>query len=243
VTVPSFLAHVVDLALTPFELLISHVLAGAHAALAACGLPAASGVTWAASIAVLVLVVRLALLPLMIRQVRAAAVHAETGAGPLGCLPVLAQAPVLLALFRVLTAAAHGSAVGAMTPALVAQLDAARLGGAALAAGVHAGGGAVVVAAALTAVMAGALWLTQHRQLTRNTPASALEGVAGRSQRAALWVLPLVTVGSGLTFPIGVLVYFACSNTWTLAQQAAIIRWLPAPGSPAHAARSRRARR
>ena len=62
----------VDTALSPFELVLSSVLVAAHSGLVAVGLPVAAGATWAASIAVLVLVVRLALLPLVVRQVRSA---------------------------------------------------------------------------------------------------------------------------------------------------------------------------
>jgi YidC/Oxa1 family membrane protein insertase len=267
-TVPS---AAVDSLLRPFELAISHVLVTAHAALAAGGLPAASGLTWAASIAVLVVVVRLALLPLTLRQVRSArrlaasgpalrevrdryrgardpealarmradtaAVYAQAGVGPLGCLPLLAQAPVLLALFRVLNGAAHGHPVGAMTSTRVPQLDAASLWGASFSDTMHTGGTAAVVAAALTAVMAGAVWLGQHRQLTRNTPPEVLDGAAGRSQRLAVWLAPLLVSLPGLTFPIGMLVYFACTNVWSLGQQLAVIRFLPTPGSPGHARR------
>jgi membrane protein insertase Oxa1/YidC/SpoIIIJ len=39
----------------------------------------------------------------------------------------------------------------------------------------------------------------------------------------------------GLTFPIGLLVYLACTNTISLIQQLIVIRWLPTPGSPAAA--------
>jgi YidC/Oxa1 family membrane protein insertase len=144
---------------------------------------------------------------------------------------------VLLALFRVLNGAAHGHAVGALTATLVAQLDGATLWGASFSDTMHTGGAATLVAAALTAVMAGALWLAQHRQLTRNTPAAALEGAAGRSQRLGVWLAPLIVSLSGFTFPIGMLVYFACTNLWSLGQQLAVTRFLPTPGSPAHTER------
>lgn len=265
-------------ALAPFEWAISHVLVAAHAAVTAAGLPAASGPAWAASIAVLVVVVRLVLLPLAIRSVRSAqrmaaaapalrevreryrgvrdpqalarmrresaAVQAEAGANPWGCLPVLAQVPVLLALFRVLDAAAHGRPVAAMTPSLAEQVDAATLWGASLADTLLTGGTATVLAVALTAVMTGTSWLTQHRQLTRNTAPEALEGPLGQSLRLSAWVLPGVVAVSGATFPIGVLLYWACTNTWSLGQQLGVVRWLPTPGSPAAAAlAARRSRR
>ena len=271
-------AGLLDTLLAPFELAISAVLGTAHHLLAAVGLPAAGGITWVASVAILVVVVRSALLPLVIRQVRMShrlaaaaprlqqireryrgardheallrlraekrAVYAETGARPWGLLPVLAQVPVLLALFRVLDGAAHGRAVGGVAPSLVERLDSATLAGASLADGWHAGGSASVVVLVLTAVMAGALWAVQRRQVTRNLAPEALEGPAGVAQRASVWLLPATAVFSGFAFPIGVLVYFACSNVWSLGQQAALLRWLPTPGSPAHADQlARRARR
>jgi YidC/Oxa1 family membrane protein insertase len=261
----------VDSVLAPVEYLLSVVLVTAHAGLVALGLPPLSGVTWAVSIAVLVLAVRLALLPLVVRQVRssrrlaAAApalkeirdryrgardrqaltrmnaetrqVYAEVGATPVGFLPLLLQAPVLVSLFRVLDAAARGHAVGVLGPALVAQLDGATLAGASLTQTLLAGGPAAVVAAVLTLVVAGSSWVAQHRQLTRNTPPAALEGPAGATARLVRWVLPATALASGLTFPIGLLVYLACSNTLSMIQQLVVIRWLPTPGSPAAQAR------
>jgi YidC/Oxa1 family membrane protein insertase len=187
-TAQEFTVPVLDTVLAPLEIVISRVLVAAHAGLTGVGLPAASGVTWAASIAVLVVAVRLALLPLAVRQIRsarrlatvapalaeireryrgrrdpdslarmradAARVYAEAGASPLGWLPLLLQAPVLLALFRVLDAAARGQAVGALGSSLVAQLDGATLAGASLVQTLHAGGPASLVALALSAVMA-----------------------------------------------------------------------------------------
>lgn len=262
-------AGLLDSLLRPFELVISQVLVTAHDLLAAAGLPAGSGITWVASVAVLVVVVRSALLPLVVRQVRTShrlaaaaprlrqvreryrgardqeslrrmraetrAVYAETGARPLGFLPVLAQAPVLLALFRVLDGAAHGQAVGAVGASLAGQLHAAGLAGASLADRMSAGGSATVVALLLTALMAATLWVLQRRNLTANTPPEALEGQLALAQRAGVWLLPLTAVFSGLAVPIGVLVYFTCTNVWSLGQQAALLWWLPTPGSPAHA--------
>ncbi len=92
-----------------------------------------------------------------------------------------------------------------------------------------------MVALALTVVMAAALWAVQRRQVSRNLAPEALEGPAGVVQRATVWLLPATVVLSGFVFPIGMLVYFACSNLWSLGQQAALMRWLPTPGSPAHA--------
>jgi YidC/Oxa1 family membrane protein insertase len=268
--VPSGAAHpgLVDTLLRPLELVISQILATAHGLLVAAGLPAAAGLTWLMSIAVLVVVVRSALLPLVIRQVRSShrltaaaprlqeirdryrgtrdreslarmgaetrAVYAETGARPLGFLPLLAQAPILLALFRVLDGATHGRPAGAVaaTPAL--DLASAHLAGASFGDRMGASGAASLVTVGLTAVMVAAVWLLQRRQVTANSAPATLDGAAGAAQRVSVWLLPSMAVFSGFAFPIGVLVYFACTNLWSLAQQAVLLRWLPTPGSPAH---------
>jgi YidC/Oxa1 family membrane protein insertase len=268
--VPSGAVHpgLIDTLLRPFELAISQILVTAHGLLVAVGLPAAAGLTWMVSIAILVVVVRSALLPLVIRQVRSShrlaaaaprlqdvrnryrgsrdreslarlgaetrAVYAETGARPLGFLPVLAQVPILLALFRVLDGAALGSSDAAVGAIPAAQLANATLAGASFGDRMNVGGAASVVALGLTAVMVGALWLLQRRQVTANTAPAALAGSAGVAQRVSVWLLPSMAVFSGFAFPIGVLVYFACTNLWSLAQQAVLLRWLPTPGSPAH---------
>ena len=145
------------------------------------------------------------------------AVYADAGARPLGSLPILVQAPLLLALFRVLDAAAQS---GRVRPA--AGLAAG--GGAGTSAGRPAGdsggdhmsarGAASVVAAVLTAVAAGVLWLLQRRQVTLNTTPSAFEGPGGIALRLSA-MLPATAVVSGLAFPIWVPVYVGCTNVWS----------------------------
>ncbi len=272
------LTAVLDRALWPFEALTSHLLVAVHATVSRLGLDPASIGAWTLALVGVVVVVRLAMAPLVVRQVRtgqrmaalapqlravreryrgrtdasslaamraeSAALSAQAGASPLGCLPVLVQLPVLLALFRVLSGAAHGEVVGAMTPALVAQLDAASLAGASLAATWATSGAAAVIAAGLMAVMAASVWVQQRRQLARNTPAAGLEGVAGSSVRAMARLAPLLVVVPGMSVPLGVLLYWTLSSLWSLGQAGALLRWMPTPGTPAAAARdARRARR
>ena len=271
------LTSVLDAALRPFETVISHLLVAVHAGASCLGADPASVGAWTLALIGVVVVVRLAMAPLVVRQVRtgqrmaalapqlravrgryrgrtdasslaamraeSAALSAGAGANPLGCLPALVQLPVLLSLFRVLSGAAHGQAVGAMTPGLVAQLDAASLAGASLAATWATSGAAALLAAGLMAVMAGAVWSQQRRQLTRNTSAAALEGVAGSSARAMVWLLPLLVVVPGVSVPLGVLLYWTLSSLWSLGQASALLRWIPTPGTPAATARdARRAR-
>lgn len=57
--------------LFPFQWLVSAIMVGLHDGLSALGMPAASGWTWTLSIIGLVLVIRTALLPVSLRQIRA----------------------------------------------------------------------------------------------------------------------------------------------------------------------------
>lgn len=57
--------------LLPFEWLVSFVMVAFHEALSFIGLPAASGWTWTASIIGLVLVIRAALIPVFVKQIKA----------------------------------------------------------------------------------------------------------------------------------------------------------------------------
>ncbi|NDI47028.1 membrane protein insertase YidC [Goekera deserti] len=246
-------------------------------ALVSTVLDPAGGPAWALAIVLLVVTVRLALVPLYVRQVRSqralqalqpelaalrerhgddraalatamSALQAERGVNPLaGCLPMLLQLPVLLALLHVLrrlTPTADG--LYGWTDQLTAQAARADLFGAPISASFAMGGdreaavlqtadagpGAVrVVALVLIAVMCLATFLTQ-RSLQRRTPA---EGTAATVQRVLLVGAPLGLFVTGFFFPIGVLLYWATSNVWTLVQQEVVHRLLPPPtlvGSP-----------
>lgn len=57
--------------LKPLEIVISYIMVGAHTGLTALGMPAASGWTWALSIVALVVVIRIVLIPLFVKQINA----------------------------------------------------------------------------------------------------------------------------------------------------------------------------
>jgi YidC/Oxa1 family membrane protein insertase len=48
-------------------------------------------------------------------------------------------------------------------------------------------------------------------------------------QKLMLYVIPIMTLGSGLFFPLGVLLYWFTSNTWTMGQQFYINKFHPHP--------------
>ncbi len=61
----------IDSVLQPIELAVAWIMVTWHTGLTALGLPAASGVTWALSIVGLVIVIRILLIPLFVKQIKA----------------------------------------------------------------------------------------------------------------------------------------------------------------------------
>src|ERR1700733_14250578 len=118
-----------------------------------------SGAAWALSIVILVVLMRLLLVPLFIKQMHATRkmtalapqvaevkkkykgdkqklneetmkLYKDNGANPLaGCLPVVAQLPVFFALFGVLRGSARGQPKYGLTPAVVASAQHAKIFG------------------------------------------------------------------------------------------------------------------
>ncbi len=166
----------------------------------------------------------------------------RTGANPLaGCLPVLVQAPVLFALYSVLSGIGRQTPVGALTGDLVRQADAATLLGAPLsgtltgALGGTAGLLGVLVPAVLIVLMYAAQVLTQRLSARDNPPADPTNPLA-RQQGVLAFVLPAVSAVVAVGFPVGVVLYWATSSLWGLGQQLVVGRLLPSggqEGSPA----------
>jgi YidC/Oxa1 family membrane protein insertase len=144
--------------LTPLYDAVAWVIMRLHAGLGAIFGPS-SGAAWALSIVVLVVLMRLLLVPLFIKQMHATRkmtalapqvaelkkkykndrqklneetmkMYKENGANPLaGCLPVVAQLPVFFALFGVLRAIAEDEPKYGLTPAVVASAQHAQIFG------------------------------------------------------------------------------------------------------------------
>ena len=144
--------------LTPLYDAVAWVIMRLHAGLGAIFGPS-SGAAWALSIVVLVVLMRLLLVPLFIKQMHATRkmtalapqvaelkkkykndrqklneetmkMYKENGANPLaGCLPVVAQLPVFFALFGVLRAIAEDQPKYGLTPAVVASAQHAQIFG------------------------------------------------------------------------------------------------------------------
>lgn len=165
----------------------------------------------------------------------------EHGMSRLGCLPLLLQMPIWLALYHLLSDVSAGIAVGAMTPGLVGSLGAATLLGVPLAERGYLGAGAahLGVVAGLAVAAAALSYVTQRYLVATNTVTDGLPEAMGRAQQLmpALSALGLLVAGG--VVPVALLAYWVCNSAWTLAQAAVIWRWFPTPGTPA-AARAQR---
>lgn len=150
--------------LDPLYYAVSWVVVQMHAGLSGIGLNRDSGLAWGLSIAGLVVLIRLCLFPLFVKQIHATRnmqvlqprikeiqqrhkdnreqqsqelmkLYKETGTNPLSsCLPIVAQAPFFYALYRVLSSIARDHAIGALTPDLVRSAANAQIFGAPIAA-------------------------------------------------------------------------------------------------------------
>jgi YidC/Oxa1 family membrane protein insertase len=82
-----------------------------------------------------------------------------------------------------------------------------------------------VVIVILVVFSAAATLVTQI--LVRRGQTTVPEGTAATIQRLMLVFIPISTLGSGLFFPLGVLLYWFTSNIWTMAQQLYVNRFHP----------------
>jgi YidC/Oxa1 family membrane protein insertase len=167
-------------------------------------------------------------------------IAAEHGVPRLGCLPVLIQLPIWLALYQLLANVSALVPVGAMTPELVGSLGAATVLGVPLAARGYLGAGAahLAVVAGMALAAAALAYVTQRYLVSTNTVTDGLPEAIARAQQMmpALSALGLIVAGGAV--PMALLAYWICNSVWTMGQSAIIWRWFPTPGSPA-AARSR----
>jgi YidC/Oxa1 family membrane protein insertase len=233
---------------------------------------AAQGWAWAMSIVGLTIVIRILLIPLFVKQIKSSrnmqllqprvkelqkkyghdrerlaqetmALYRETGTNPFAsCLPILLQAPIFLALFRLIDQATKGNPKGVMTEAQASQLSDATLFGANIsgrfidAPNIN----TQILAIVLVLAMTGTTFLTQRQLMSKNMPPEAMTGQYAQTQKMLLYVLPVAFAVGGVAFPIGVLLYWTTSNLWTMGQQFYVIRNNPAPGTPAARAKAER---
>jgi YidC/Oxa1 family membrane protein insertase len=167
----------------------------------------------------------------------------EEGVNPwASCFPMLIQMPIFFALYQVLYGASQGTARGyylVRSPELVESLRVSKFLGAELSGHFWmsdwSGFGATqIMAVVLILAMSALFFITQRQLMSKNMPPSAQEGPAAQQQKMMLYVFPVMYLFMGMMIPVGVLVYWVASNTWTLVQQFILIRNNPTPGTPAY---------
>jgi YidC/Oxa1 family membrane protein insertase len=232
---------------------------------------ATSGWSWSLSIIGLVIVIRIALIPLFVKQIRAVRnmqaiqpqikelqkkyadnreklgqemmkLYRETGTNPFSsCLPILLQAPIFFALFRVLQGIALNKPEGLFASAqnldLVDQAREALVVGVPIYATLINAGETPSIPATISLTiflilfMSATTFITQKQLIVKN---SAPNNPMVQQQKILLYVFPIIFAVGGIGFPIGVLIYWSTTNLWSMFQQFWVIRNSPTPGSPAY---------
>src|SRR5690554_4008504 len=269
--------------LWPIKWVIEAILVGFHWLLSELGMDPAGGLTWVLSIVGLVLLVRAALIPIFVRQIKSQRkmlevapqlkkiqdkykgkkdqfsreamsretmeLYKKTGTNPLSsCLPLLLQMPIFFGLFSVLQHAQNQNAenpagVGLLNAELSASFGTSDLWGAPLHLAISTADGNVIVivmASIMVVLMTASQFITQLQIMSKNQTPEMQNSPMYKQQRMLLYLLPLVFLFSGFTFPLGVMFYWLVSNIWTMVQQFLVIRNMPTPGSEAALAREAR---
>jgi YidC/Oxa1 family membrane protein insertase len=228
--------------------------------------------SWCLAIVGLVVLVRIALIPLFVKQIRSMRnmqvlqpeikkiqerykgdrertsqelmkLYKEHNTNPLAsCLPVLAQSPFFLALYRVLSGISNNHAVGVLTAHDVSTARRATFLGANLSdkfVGAHSTHVQIVTALMIVAMSASQFY-TQRQLMTKNMPKDTGPNPFMQQQKVMMYLFPILFGVFGINFPVGVLVYWLVSNFWSMGQQLYVIRRMPAIGSPAYEAMLRR---
>ncbi|MCW2674023.1 MAG: putative inner rane protein translocase component YidC [Frankiales bacterium] len=249
--------------------IVAAMLRGIHAALATL-LPAGSGWAWGLSIVLLTISVRILLFPVFVKQIKSQRrmqeiapkvkelqakhkgdretlntelmkLYKDHGTNPVsGCLPLVLQIPVFIALFRVMNEFKPKS--GAFHPAfglsqtLIEQGAKAKVFGAPISASftsssslLHQLGGTATTVKLVSVIMivtmgASQFWTQRQLMARAGAPADAQQA---QIQKTMLYVLPLFFAVAGVNFPVGVLLYWLTTNVWSMGQQAWVIKRMP----------------
>lgn len=265
--------------LWPIKWAIELILVFWHWAFTSIGMDPDDGATWVLAIVGLVVVVRAALIPIFVKQIKSQRkmlevapelkkiqdkykgkkdqfsreamsretmeLYRRTGTNPMSsCLPLLLQMPIFFGLFSVLNDVAikKGAAgVGPMNADLAESFYNASLFGIAplhmtFVQAMESSPPLVsvmVIAMVMVVLMTASQFITQLQIVSKNMSEETKASPTFKQQRILLYLLPLVFMFSGFTFPLGVMFYWLVSNFWTMGQQFIVIRNMPTPGSQA----------
>ena len=226
-----------------------------------------SGVTWSLSIMGLVVLIRIILIPLFVKQIKSQRamtalqpqlkaiqnkykddrqkqseemmkLYKDHKTNPLAsCFPILAQAPVMFALFTVLNGIAHDKPHGFMKGDYLTSAAQAKFFGSPISE-TFLGSDKItvkIVTVLLIAFMSATTFTTQKQLMTKGMPKmDASNNMMLQQQKIMLYLFPVIFAISGVNFPVGVLIYWSTTNLWTWGQQFYVIKRNPTPGSPAY---------
>ncbi|MCO8182758.1 MAG: membrane protein insertase YidC [Tropheryma whipplei] len=181
-------------------------------------------------------------------------IYRVRGANPLSsCLPIVLQMPVFFGLYQVIESAQNaGTGVGPLNGPLGMDFRDSRIFGVvplhdsfshdfyALQAGQAFNLITMIVAGVLTAIMIAVQLFTQLKVIPKNIPENAKNTSVYKNQKVMLYLLPIMFLGMGFSFPVGILIYWTASNVWSAVQQAVAIYRNPSPGSLAFELRRKR---
>ena len=269
---------IISAILWPFKWVIELLLVSFHALFSTIGMDQDAGVTWVLSIVGLVLVVRAALIPLFVKQIRSQRsmyllqpdlqklqkkykgktdrdsrermakeqmeLYKKHGSSPFSsCLPLLAQMPVFFSLFSTLQEAQHSKpGVGLLSLELSKSFAGSHFLGASLSETFLTATSLSVqiIAGVMIVLMTASQFITQRQIMAKNQSQATQNSQFAQTQKIMLYVFPVIFLISGVSFPLGVLIYWLVSNFWTMGQQYYVIRRMPTPGSKAHDERQAR---
>lgn len=167
------------------------------------------------------------------------ALYQEAGVNPAGgCLPLLAQAPIFIALFSVLRAPLEdwgaGTPLGDLLrsdfyfftpscPEVVGEGVRCGLSTPATQSGIW--GWVLIV------LMAASMFWSQRQMIARS--AGTVDSAQAQQQKILMYVMPVFLAFISINFPIGVLLYWVTTNIWQIGQQAIILHEVELhPGTP-----------
>jgi YidC/Oxa1 family membrane protein insertase len=140
--------------------------------------------------------------------------YQREGANPAAsCLPLLAQAPIFLALFWTLRG--MDELIGAEFYFFTT---------------VGEGGLEQLVSQAgwpgwlLILLMSGTMFWSQRQMMARNAATAVADNPMAQQQKILLYVMPVFLAFISFNFPMGILLYWVTTNIWQVAQQAIILR-------------------
>ncbi len=147
------------------------------------------------------------------------ALYRREGANPAAsCLPLIAQAPIFIALFWTLREfeTLANQPFYFFTGFIADDASAQGLGAFVSEAGWP--GWMLIV------LMSGSMFLMQKQMIAKNSAAQGSDNPMAQQQKILLYVLPVFLAVISFQFPLGILFYWVTTNLWQVGQQAIMLR-------------------